>query len=94
MFLLFTNVGHALPLFLILHKDKPAAFRSNFVLDKEVGCPFQARVRAAKIVRTTIDLRGKGSGCREGSESNEAEHDKGTSMVGVIRQCNRIVGLG
>ena len=38
-------------------------------------------------MRTRTDLRVKVTGFREGSESDEAEDHKGTSMAGVIWQC-------
>ena len=73
--------------------ENSGLFRSKFVLDKEVGGPFQARVGAARAVRTRTDLRVEVRGFREGSEIDEAEDYKGTSMAGVIWQFILVVGL-
>ena len=74
--------------------QKSAASVVQIRPDKKAGGPFQLWVWAATVKRTRVYIHVKESGCREGSESNEAEDDAGTSMVGVIWQCNRIVGLG
>jgi hypothetical protein len=67
-------VGKRLLCSRVRREQRPS--RTDSVVDKVVGNPFQSKVGAARAVSQ-----------REGSESDEAEDYMGTSMAGVIRQC-------